>query len=171
MLSTMESRWELHDGVLVEKPARTWDHSCVVTDLGCCLMDQMDRSAFRVFFGVRARRPPATIVVADVMVVPMHYGDEFRGRGDVLAIFDEPLPLVAEGWSSLEFGFDVDAKIPIYKERGDLEIWRIHPYERTVTSWVRQPDGSYRETTLRGGVVALAALPGLKIDLERLFAV
>jgi len=24
-----------------------------------------------------------------------------------------------------------------------LEIWRIHPDERTLTSWQRQPDGSY----------------------------
>jgi Uma2 family endonuclease len=171
VLSTMESRWELHDGVLVEKPGRTWDHSCIVTDLGFFLMDQVNRSDYRVFFGLRVRNPPATIFVPDVMVVPAHFGDAFRDLDDVLAIFADPLPFVAEGWSSLEFGYDVDAKIPIYQQRGDLEIWRIHPYERTLRCWVHQPDGTYQATVYSGGVIKLAALPGVEIDLERLFAV
>ncbi len=37
------------------------------------------------------------------------------------------------------------AKLPIYRERDDLEIWFFHPYERTLAAWRKQPDGSYSE--------------------------
>jgi Uma2 family endonuclease len=104
----------------------------------------------------------------DLMVVPTAYSEEIRDR-PVLAIFSDPLPLVVEVWSPSTGDYDVDAKVPVYQQRGDLEIWRIHPYERTVTSWQRQPDGSYQETIHRGGIVTPVALPGVAIDLETLF--
>jgi hypothetical protein len=50
-----------------------------------------------------------------------------------------------------------------------LEIRRIHPYERTLTSWQRQPDGSYQEAMHRGGSVMSSGLPGVTIDLDRLW--
>jgi hypothetical protein len=50
-----------------------------------------------------------------------------------------------------------------------LEIRRIHPYERTLTSWQRQPDGSYQEAMHRGGSVRPSGLPGVTIDLDRLW--
>jgi Uma2 family endonuclease len=78
----------------------------------------------------------------DLMVVPTAYSEEIRDR-PVLAIFSDPLPLVVEIWSPSTGDYDVDAKVPVYQQRGDQEIWRIHPYERTLTSWQRQPDGSY----------------------------
>ena len=49
------------------------------------------------------------------------------------------------------------------------EIWRIHPYERTLTAWRRLPDGSYDETVHHEGVVSPTALPGVEIDLAALF--
>jgi hypothetical protein len=60
-------------------------------------------------------------------------------------------------------------KIPTYKLRGDLEIWRVQPFERSVTVWLRQPDGDYSETVYHGGMVTLTALPGVTIDLDALF--
>jgi Uma2 family endonuclease len=170
VLRTMESRWELHDGVLVEKPGRTWAHGCIVTTLVAGLYWQLDEAEYHVFVAARARLAPATIYVPDVMVVPDRYGDPFRDRPDLLAIFDGPLPFVAEGWSPLEYGYDVDAKIPIYQQRGDHEIWRIHPFARTVTRWVRQGNGEYDETLHRGGVLSLDALPEVTIDLNTMFA-
>jgi len=65
-------------------------------------------------------------------------------------------------------GYDVDAKLAVYQQRGDLEIWRIHPYERTLTSWRRQPDGSYEESIHRGGTISPVALTGVAIDLDAL---
>jgi Uma2 family endonuclease len=54
-----------------------------------------------------------------------------------LEIYDEPLPLVAEVWSPSTGGYDVLAKLPEYRRRGDTEIWLLHPYERTLTAWRR----------------------------------
>lgn len=65
--------------------------------------------------------------------------------------------------------YDVNAKIPIYQERGDLEIWRIPPYEHTLTAWRRQPDGTYDEQVFLEGIVCPAALPNVEFDLGDLF--
>ena len=62
---------------------------------------------------------------------------------DVLEVYDQPLPLVVEVWSRSTGDYDVEEKLAVYQQRGDLEIWRIHPYERTLTAWRRLPDGSY----------------------------
>lgn len=161
--------WELHDGRLVEKPPMTWNHDEVAMTLAALLFSQLDRRQYRVRAEGRVRRTPGWIFRPDVAVVPTSYGDEFRDRHDRLAIFAGPLPLVVEVWSPSTGGYDVDAKLPIYQQRGDLEIWRIHPFERTITSWRRQPDGSYNETTCRDGIIEPVALPGVSIDLAVLF--
>ena len=171
VLSGVEGLWELHDGILVEKPGMSWEHSTVTSLLVVLLQNQLDLREYRVLAESRVRRPEATVFRPDVMVVPTRFGDPFRGKPRTLAIFPDPLPLVVEVWSASTGAYDVDTKIPVYQQRGDLEIWRIHPYEHTLTSWVRQPDGSYQETTYRGGVVSLAALPGVEIDLDRLLAI
>ncbi len=82
--------------------------------------------------------------------------------------FAEPLPLVVEVWSPSTGAYDFEAKRQGYRERGDPEIWFIQPYERTLTAWRRQPDGSYTEETHRGGPVPVASLPGVVIDLDAL---
>jgi Uma2 family endonuclease len=165
-----DAQWELHDGVLVEKPGMTWEHSDLAFHTGHLLQLQLDRKDYRVFVEGRVRRPPATVFIPDVMVLPTSYGEPFRGRPGKLAILPGPVPLVVEVWSRSTGDYDVDTKIPVYQQRGDLEIWRLHPYERTLTRWVRQPDGSYTESVHLGGAVVLAALPGVTIDLDRLFA-
>jgi Uma2 family endonuclease len=168
VLSGVEGSWELHDGRLVEKPAMTFRHGQIPMLLGHFLISQLNRAQFQVVSELRVRRSSATVFVPDLMVVPAAYSEEIRDR-PVLAIFSDPLPLVVEVWSPSTGDYDVDAKLPVYQQRGDLEIWLIHPYERTLTAWRRQPDGSYQETIHRDGVVKLAALPGVAIDLGTLF--
>jgi hypothetical protein len=63
----------------------------------------------------------------------------------------------------------VDTKLPEYQARGDDEIWRIHPVERTLIAWRKQADGSYVESVHREGVVEPVALPGVRIPLDALF--
>jgi Uma2 family endonuclease len=168
--SGSEGSWELFDGRLVEKPGMSWKHGQIPMYLGHLLLSQIDLDRFRVVTELRVRRPEATVFLPDLMVVPTEYG---AGIADdpTLAIFSDPVALVVEVWSPSTGDYDVDAKIPVYQQRGDLEIWRIHPYEKTLTRWVRQDDGSYRQTVHRGGVVMLAALPGVTIDLDLLFAI
>ena len=84
-------------------------------------------------------------------------------------IYTDPLPLVAEIWSQSTGNYDVTEKLAAYQRRGDLEIWRIHPYDRTLTAWRRQDDGAYTETLYRGGSVRPAFLPDVSIDLDTLF--
>ena len=77
--------------------------------------------------------------------------------------------LVVEIWSPSTGTYDVDTKLSEYQQRGDLEVWRIHPYERTLTAWRRQPDGSYAMTLYDGGAIQPAALPSVTIEIDRLF--
>ena len=169
LLSGIEGLWELHDGVLVEKPATSWDHQVVMINLAVQLNRQLAREAFRVQVESRVRRPEATVLQPDVMVIPDDYGDEFRNQPGRLAIFSKPLPLVAEVWSVSTGESDVTARLPIYMQRGDEEIWLIHPYEKTVTSWRRQPDGTSISSVHHEGTVRLAALPDVVIDAVELF--
>jgi Uma2 family endonuclease len=169
VFSDPDRQWELHEGQLQEKPGNTWEHGLVKSELSHLLMSQLDHAEYLAFSAARVRTWPATIYMPDLMVVPTVYGQEFRGRPDALAIFSDPLPLVVEIWNAID-GYDVDAKLPRYQQRGDLEIWRIHPYEKTLISWRRQPDGTYDELAFWEGDVTLIALPWVTINLTKLFA-
>lgn len=169
LLAGAEGVWELHDGVLVEKPGMSFRHGEVPARLAFFLLSQLDWNEYSVVVDLRVRRPDGTVFVPDLMVIPASYSDEIRDRPE-LAIYSEPVPLIVEVWSPSTGEFDRSAKIPVYQERGDLEIWFIHPYDRTVTRWVRQADGSYSETVHRSSPVIPDSLPGVVIDLDRLFA-
>ena len=169
VLSGIEGQWELHDGVLVEKPAMTLAHLDVISRLSFHLQRQLDVDQFSVYSEGRVRHPEASVFLPDVMVVPDAYRAQFIDRPDRLAVFAGPLPLVVEVWSRSTGHYDVAAKLPIYQQRGDAEIWLIHPYERTLTSWRRQPDGSYVSQVHDAGHVRPIALPDVKIELASLF--
>jgi Uma2 family endonuclease len=162
--------WELHCGRLVDKPPMTFAHNDVAHEIGFALHAQLDRRQFVVRINAsRAKRGESTYYVPDVSVIPVALTEGLRGRMDVLEAYDRPLSLVIEVWSPSTGRYDVDEKLPEYQRRGDLEIWRIHPYERTLTAWVRQLDGVYTETLYRSGMVQPESLPGVTIDLDRLW--
>ncbi len=169
-LEDPDSQWELHRGRLREKPPMTWEHNDMMVLLGHFLLQQLDRNVFRVRVNAgRVRHSSQNVYIPDVLVVPTSYGELLRNRPDVLEVFDGPLPLVVEIWSPSTGDYDVDAKLPEYQRRGDVEIWRIHPYERTLTAGRRQLDGRYEEVMFRGGTVQPVALPQVTIDLDALF--
>jgi Uma2 family endonuclease len=170
VLAHPDSQWELHDGRLVEKPAMSWDHGRTTSRLARQLLAQLDEAAYEVRINEgRVRRAVDTVFIPDLLVVPAAYGESFIDR-PVLAILGEALPLVVEIWSPSTGEYDIDSKVPVYQQRGDLEIWCVHPYDRTLTRWVRQSDGSYVESVLREGIIELTALSGVTIDLDQLFA-
>jgi Uma2 family endonuclease len=128
VLSGAEGAWELHDGRLVEKPGLTWEQGGIVALLCHLFQLQLDRSEYQVRINEgRVRRSADTIFIPDVLVVPTAYGAPFRGRPGRLAIFSDPLPLVVEVWSRSTGDYDVDAKLPVYQQRGDLEICAFIP--------------------------------------------
>ena len=169
-LAEPDRKWELLDGYPREKPGMTAAHNDVAVHLAYLLMSQLDRSVYRVRIEAgRVRRPAATYFIPDVFVVPTAWVTPLLDQQSVLEVYDQPLPLVVEVWSRSTGDYDVEEKLAVYQRRGDLEIWRIHPYERTLTAWRRQPDGTYEETLYREGVMLPVALPRVAIHLDELF--
>lgn len=170
-LEDFEGQWELHCGSLRQKPGMSVEHNHFMTRLFAQLIQQLDEREFTVRSNSgRARRSSESFYIPDVFVVPMELVRRVRNlRRRGLEFYEAPLPLVVEIWSPSTGAYDVDSKLPEYQRRGDLEIWRIHPYERTLTAWQRQPDGSYAESLHRGGMLQPVALPQVTIDLDALF--
>jgi Uma2 family endonuclease len=161
--------WELWDGVLVEKPWMSMRHNAIAFLLGHFLQSQLDWSEYRANVnGDRARISSRSTYIPDVMVIPAAYQQSDERTSRDVGIYSEPLPLVVEVWSPSTGHYDVVTKLQGYRQRGDLEIWYIHPEERTLTAWRRQSDSGYAEQTYRGGIVQVAALPGVSIDLDAL---
>lgn len=163
-------QWELRCGQLVRKPTMTFEHNHIASRVAFRLMQQLDPKQFEVRLSMgHVRRTSENYYIPDVFVIPIDLTRPLRGLRDVLEAYDVPLPLVVEVWSPSTGDFDIDSKLPEYQRRGDLEIWRIHPFDRTLTTWQRRPDGSYAESLYTGGSVRPQALSGVTIDLDTLF--
>jgi Uma2 family endonuclease len=169
-LEDPEGQWELHRGRLREKPGITFRHNRISMHLAHQLLNQIDLGVYDVRVNSsRVRFADETYYIPDVLVLPIAASEIFRDRPDILEVYDAPMPLVVEVWSPSTGGYDIEEKLPGYQRRGDLEIWRIHPYERTLTAWRRMADGSYAEESYAQGPIEPIALPGVTIDLDRLF--
>ena len=169
-LGDTAGQWELHRGELVEKPGMSVAHGGVMVRMAELLLPQLDRRAYRLrIHHARARRSSDTYYIPDIVMIPTETVLALMEEPESLDAYPEPLPLVIEIWSPSTGRYDVMAKLPDYQARGDLEIWYVHPYERTLTAWRRQPDGTYSETVYRSGVVRQDSPPGVSIDLRELF--
>jgi Uma2 family endonuclease len=147
----------------------TQEHNYIGAKLGRRLSLMLPESDWGVSVdAARIRVASGNTYNPDVAVISIPAMAALRGTGH-LETYDVPVPFVAEVWSPSTGGHDVEDKFPEYKARGDLEIWRIHPYERTITAWRRQPDGGYAEQLHTGGKVPIASLPNVTIDFEELF--
>lgn len=162
--------WELFCGQLRQKPPMSVEHNHVAYVLVGEFYRQLNLAEFEARLNSgHVQRTSENYFIPDVFVVPTSLIRPLRGKV-VLEAYDVPLPLVVEVWSPSTGTFDVKTKLVEYQRRGDLEIWLIHPFERTLTAWRRQPDGSYTEFLFNGGTVQPVALPGVTIDLDALFA-
>jgi len=169
-LEDPDGHWELVCGRLRSKPGMTTEHNQSMARLNRQLNAQLDDREYTVRVeSPRLRSASGSYYLPDICVVPAAYvrrSQETPGRFEV---YEEPMPLVVEVWSPSTGDYDVEEKLREYQRRGDLEIWRLHPYERTLTAWRRQPDGGYGQTLHRDGSVQPVALPGVTIELARLF--
>ena len=170
-LADPKVKWELVCGELMRKPDMTIEHEDAGRNLLHILGAQVSWQEFSV--GQQSPKlgiPSGNYRIPDVCVIPrvliQRRKQDLPGR---LEVYDDPMPLVVEVWSPSTGGADRAEKLREYQQRGDLEIWHIQPYERTLTSWVRQPDGSYAVTVYTDGVVRPAHLPGVVVDLTTLF--
>lgn len=160
--------WELWDGVLVEKPPMTIKHDNISFLLGFMLQNQLDWRQYRVNVNGGKTRLPLTYLIPDVIVVPAEYQIPHQDDPDWFSAYPDPLPFVAEIWSRTTGNYDMAAKLPRYRDRGDLEIWFIHPYERTLTTWRLQPNGLYVDDGYQSGTIPVVSLPDVSVDLDRL---
>jgi len=169
-LEDPDGTWELYDGVPVSKPLMTTEHNIAFRLLGAALLSRLDPRVWHVSINsARVHTTSGDHFVPDLTVLPMRLVHDLLARPGTFEVYGDPLPLIVEVWSPLTGNYDIETKLAEYQHRGDLEIWRIHPYERSVTRWVREPNGSYAETFHQGGTVALTALPGVRVDLDALF--
>jgi len=167
----LDGLWELWDGEPREKPGMSVEHSRFSVGLVVALDPQLDPAVWEVRVGApRTRWTERNVFIPDVAIVPRALADQQANQPGRLELYNIPLPLVVEVWSRSTGEYDRTVKFAAYRARGDAEIWRLQPYERSLTRWLRQPDGAYDEEHLRGGGVDLAAIPGVRVDLDALFA-
>jgi Uma2 family endonuclease len=168
-LQDPEGHWELYCGRPRRKPGMTLEHNRLASEVYYALRRQLNPAQFdvRVNMG-HLRLSSERYYIPDVFVVPTQLQAPLRGTR-ALETYRAPLPLVVEVWSPSTGDYDVEVKLREYQLRGDLEIWRLHPYERTLISWQRQSDGSYVQQLHSGGLVRPVALPDVVVDLDTLF--
>ena len=170
-LEDPSGHWELVCGRLRSKPGMTIEHDSTLARLARRLGLQLDEREY----DVRTDRPRLRVAggsyfLPDVCVVPRAFVErKRREQPRQLEVYEEPMPLVVEVWSPSTGDYDVEEKLREYQRRGDLEIWRIHPYEKTLLRWQRQADGSYQESLVQHGRLQPTALPAVSIDLDSLF--
>ncbi|MGH2615029.1 MAG: Uma2 family endonuclease [Thermomicrobiales bacterium] len=170
-LGDPQGQWELLRGQLREKPGMSVEHGGVMIALVKQLLQQLDPNAYTPRVNhARLRRSADTYFVPDIAVIPAALEQALRERPGSLDAYGEPLPLVIEIWSPSTGDYDVTDKLPDYQRRGDREIWHVHPFERTLTAWRRQPNGPYTESVYQSGTVYPDSLPGMAIDLDALIA-
>lgn len=169
-LEDPEGQWELVCGHLRSKPAMTTEHNRTMRILDHLLASHLDREDYGVSAnGARLRISTGSFYVPDLCVIPSSLERLLLATPGRFEVYDEPMPLVVEVWSPSTGEYDVNTKLPEYQLRRDLEIWLLHPYEKTLITWRLQPDGSYTETRYEHGIVEPQALPGVAIQLEHLF--
>lgn len=161
-LEDPDGHWELHHGILRQKPGMSYEHNHLMSRLFLALGQQLDAREFTVRSDSgRVRRSSESFYIPDVFVVPIELvrrgGSRHRGA---LEFYDSPLPLVVEVWSPSTRDYDVESKLPEYQARGDAEIWRLHPFERTLIAWRREPDGSHVESLASWRHPAPSGTPG-----------
>lgn len=170
LLEDPEGQWELIRGQLKEKPAMSVPHNRTMARLAAQLTRQLDENDFEVRTNTgRLRHADESYFLPDVHVVPVTTFGADSAYSVGLEVLDAPMPFVAEVWSPSTGSYDVDRKLPEYQRRGDLEIWRVHPYDRTVRIWRRSSDGTYTTEQRAGGVVRLIGLHDVSIDLDAMF--
>jgi Uma2 family endonuclease len=163
-------KWELHRGQLREKPPMVSGHRRAQRKLTYQLIHQLDEEEFIVVVDAgHVARMTSSYYVPDLFVVPVDHLTTVERQPREFEVFRDPLPLVVEVWSPSTGKYDIDEKIPEYIARGDLEIWRLHPFARTLKAWRWREDGGYDEVEFTGGTVELHALPVVIVDLDALF--
>lgn len=168
-------RHELIDGIayIKEPPAPSRFHQELTGELYHQVRSALEGTPWRAYvapFDVRLPKAGEaddqidTVVQPDVLIVCDR--KKLDGRG----MCGAP-DWVAEVLSPTTASHDQIVKIPIYERAGVREVWLIHPMDRMLTIY-RLDDGRYGRPTIMEmkGRTAIAAVPGVSIDWDRVTA-
>lgn len=104
-----DGRWELHVGLLREKPGMSFVHNRLAFRLAFGLQRQLESNDSLVGQnGGRVCRSEPHVYIPDVFIAPAVDAESLRSRSDQLEIYDAPLPLVVEVWSASTEAYDVN---------------------------------------------------------------
>lgn len=168
-----DERYELIDGIayVKEPPAPSRCHQELVGALHLQVGLALEGKRWRAYIApFDVRLPKAgeaddlidTVVQPDVLIVCD------PGKLDQRGMRGAP-DWIAEVLSPATARHDRVVKIPVYERAGVLEVWLVHPIERTLTLY-RLENGRYgRPIALElKGRTPISAIPGVSIDWDRL---
>jgi len=171
-----EERWELIDGHLYAmSPAPSPRHQEIVGELfrqiANHLQETSDCRIYSAPFDVRLAdaaekdEEVTTVVQPDIAVICD------RAKLDERGCYGAP-DLVMEVLSPATAAKDQTVKLSLYQRTGVREFWVVHPTDETVMVRLLDESGRYGVPRIHTAEdkPGVAILPGLSVDLERVFA-
>lgn len=168
-------RWELIDGVAYDMtPAPSRRHQKILHKFDLQFGNYLEGTPCEVYFApfdVRLPKPgetamtASTVVQPDLLVVcaPEKY-DEHGCVGSPTLVLEILSPATAKK--------DLREKLNVYQQAGVPEYWIVYPSDKMVHVYTRDERGRYGTPAVyvNGEQAPVGVLPGLAIDLGRVFA-
>lgn len=160
-----DARVELIEGEIIDMVPIGSRHNRAVTHLVRVLTLGVGNQAIvqpqgPVRLGDRSEPEPDIAVLAPRAD---EYGSGHPGAADVMLLIEV---------SDSTLRYDREVKVPLYARSGIPEVWVVDVRDGEMHCHRRPQDGVYLEyrATRAPGLVSLAALPGVAIDLSKLLA-
>lgn len=170
---TDSEREELIDGVayIREPPAPSRPHQELVGELYLQIRLALEGKRCRAYvapFDVRLPKAGETDDQIDTVVQPDVLIVCDLNKLDVRGMRGAP-DWLAEVLSPTTASHDQIVKLPVYERAGVLEVWLIHPTDRTLTIY-RLESGRYGRPIVHQlkGRTTMSAISGVSIDWDRL---
>lgn len=164
MLDT-EHQVELIEGEIIAMGPMGTRHRAIV--------DRLDQLLSRTIAGRAILRVPGTFRLSAITepqpdLALVHPGLDYRSTG--FATGSDTLLLVEV--SDTTFRYDRDVKIPLYARHGIPEVWIVDLEHKRLHFFRSLQDGEYRDVSFacEPGVIPIASLSGLAVDLAGLFS-
>jgi len=166
MPEVSEGREEVVNGQIRYMPPCTAPHALVVESIQVELRSQLDRKLFRILtgsFGLVIRKEPVTCREPDLAV--------FEQATMVIedGYFHSAPQLVVEVISPSENRKRKDEKIRDYESIGVPECWLFGPDSRTVEVLLLENGQLRRSAILAEGILKPRSLPGVEIDISKIW--
>ncbi|MGH8201165.1 MAG: Uma2 family endonuclease [Steroidobacteraceae bacterium] len=168
-----DERTELIDGTAYvrDPPAPSRSHQELVSELHYQARLGLEGTSFRAYiapFDVRLPKDGEADELIDTVVQPDVLIVRDLAKLDDRGMRGAP-DWIAEVLSPSTASHDQTVKLRAYERAGVLEVWFVHPGDRTLTAY-RLEDGRYGRPAILElrGRTSISAVPGVTIDWDRL---